>query len=80
VQIRLIFEVAHGDLDTSPYTPLQTFVLYIYGQKRALVALVIGRFFQKNGRLATFLLVSVQIALVFEVAHGDINTSPYTPC
>jgi hypothetical protein len=33
VQIALVFEVAHGDLNTSPYTPSQTFVLYIDGQK-----------------------------------------------
>jgi hypothetical protein len=75
VQIAIVFEVAHGDLNTSPYSPLQTSVLYIDGKKVDTVALAMKPCWPRNGCSVTFSLVSVQIALVFEVAHGDRNTS-----
>jgi hypothetical protein len=79
VQKALVFEVAHGDLNTSSYTPKQTFVFYIDKLKCDSVALAMEPCWPRNGRSVTFSLVSVQKALVFEVAHGDLNTSSYTP-
>jgi hypothetical protein len=41
VQTPLVFEVEHGDLNTRLYTPYQTCVLYIEGQKCIMIALAL---------------------------------------